>query len=662
MTRGFFPKLAASNLRKNGKVYIPYLLTCIMTVAMFYIVKSLSLNPGLEKMIGGGTLSYTMFLGSWIVAIFAFIFLFYTNSFLIKRRKKEFGVFNILGMEKRHIAKVLVWETLYVTLISLAAGLLLGIALDKVMFLLITKMIDAEITLGFFISGQAIHTTVLLFAVIFLLIFFNAMHQIRVANPMELLRAGNKGEKEPKTKWVMAVLGVICTGAGYAVALTTVNPIASLARFFVAVLLVIFGTYLLFTAGSIAFLKALRKNKRYYYKTKHFTSIAGMLYRMKQNAVGLANICILSTAVLVMVSSTVSLMVGMEDIIQTRYPADFVVYSDESDQSRSQEAFNAIRTLQNEKGLHVTREMQYTYLSFAAVRNGNTFYIDRNAPITMVDSINNLFFVSLTDYNTATGENKTLKNGEIMIYSNRQDFEYPVLKLFDKEYTVVEKLDHFLGNGILAANIASSQFIVVPDGQDIEELYGLQKEALTDIAGNIRCFYGFDTDADKDGQNAFYADLLHMFTANGYQGTVESKVDSRQSFIGIYGGLFFIGVFLGVLFVMATALIIYYKQISEGHDDKERFAIMQKVGMSRDEVKSSIRSQVLLVFFLPLIVAGIHVTVAFPLISKLLALLNLLNTRLYAVCTIVCFLVFAAVYVLIYMLTAKTYYRIVRRE
>ncbi len=299
MNNRFFLKLAASNIKKNSKTYIPYILTCIMTVTMFYIVKSLSMNPGLERMIGGDTLTSMMFFGSIIVGMFALIFLFYTNSFLVKRRKKEFGVFNILGMEKSHLAKTLAWENLYVTLISLAGGIIFGIALDKVMYLLILQVIGTDVTLGFFISGKAVLTTVLLFIGIFLLIFLNSVRQIQTSDPIELLKAGNTGEKEPKTKLLTAISGAVCIGIGYYIALTTENPLASLIMFFAAVMLVILGTYMLFTAGSIALLKMLRKNKKYYYKTKHFISISGMLYRMKQNAVGLANICILSTAVLV---------------------------------------------------------------------------------------------------------------------------------------------------------------------------------------------------------------------------------------------------------------------------------------------------------------------------------------------------------------------------
>ena len=661
MNNRFFPKLAASNIKKNGKAYIPYILSCVMTVAMFYIVKSLSYNPGLKNMVGSNTMMTMMSMCSVMIALFAIIFLFYTNSFLVKRRKKEFGVFNILGMEKSHIAKTMAWENFYVTLISIAGGLVIGIALDKAMFLLIAQVLNEEISLGFFISDKAIISTVVMFCIIFLLILLNSIRQIQTANPIELLTAGNAGEREPKTKWVLTILGLLSLGTGYYIALAIKNPLTALVYFFFAVILVIIGTYMLFTAGSIALLKILRKNKKYYYKTKHFTSISGMIYRMKQNAVGLANICILSTAVLVMVSSTSSLMLGMQDVIATRYPNDFVVYSNETSEERAYESFDAIRELQEEQNLNVTSEREYRYLVFPAFINGDTFEVTRDANFSSLGNLNNLIFVSLSDYNRVMGTDKTLAEDEILIYSDRLQFDYPTLKIFDREYSVKEKIDEFIGNGLIVAVAANTQFIVLPDGTDIEELYALQKEALSDGASEIQYYYGFNSDADEETQRAFYRTLLEDYVGHGYEGTIESKADSRSEFVGLYGGFFFIGIFLGILFIMATVLIIYYKQISEGYDDKQRYEIMQKVGMTHQEIKNSIHSQVLTVFFLPLIVAGIHIAVAFPIITKLLALLNLLNVQLFLTCTVVCYVVFAVMYLLIYLLTARTYYKIVSK-
>lgn len=406
MRIGFYPKLAAGNIKKNGRTYFPYILTCILTIAMFYVFKSLSMNPGLKKMTGAEHLALIMMFGSIVIGLFALIFLFYTNSFLIKRRKKEFGLFNILGMEKRHLALVLGWETLYTMLFCMLVGIAIGIALDKAMFLLVGRIIGSEVVLGFFISPKVIAITAGLFGIIFLLIFLNSICQIHIANPIELVRAGSAGEKEPKTKWLMAFLGMCCIGCGYFIAITTENPMASIFAFFIAVVLVIAGTYLLFTAGSIAFLKLLRKNKNYYYKTKHFTSVSGMIYRMKQNAVGLANICILSTMVLIMVSSTTSMMIGMDDILKTRYTSEFMVISHETEDERNREVMETVHALQKEKNFMVKNEVQYTYLDFSVFCKGDTFFIDRNAPVTAIDDSQILFFITLEDYNKAEGKQK----------------------------------------------------------------------------------------------------------------------------------------------------------------------------------------------------------------------------------------------------------------
>lgn len=656
MKNGFYARLAAGNVKKNGKTYTPYMITCIVTVAMFYIVKSLALNPGLSNMVGGNFMNTTMELGSWVVTVFASIFLFYTNSFLVKHRKKEFGIFYILGMERRHLARVIGWETFYVMIVSMVLGLGFGIALDKVMFLLVSKIVGAGVPLGFFLAPEAVAWTTIFFTILFVLIYMNSVRQIRRSDPIELLRSGNVGEKEPKSNWLLTIWGLAALGGGYYIAITTKNPIASVLMFFVAVLLVIAGTYLLFTSGSIALLKALRKNKRYYYRTKHFVSVSGMIYRMKQNAVGLANICILSTMVLVMVSATTSMMVGMEEIIRDRYPADFVFYAEDT---ASREAdMETIRREQEESGLSVTDEWEYSYLGFQGICDGDGYLVLRERARSVEDDTHSLFFVTLEDYNRIMGEEKTLKADEILIYSNRQTYPYESMRLFDRKYRVAEKLDDFIGNGEYESMMSSTQYIVVPDMETLTALYESQREILTGLASEIGWVYGFDTDAGEAEQWEYDA---RVKSVSDLQVEMESRLDGRQAFLQIVGGLFFIGIFLGSLFVMATVLIIYYKQISEGYDDRNRFVIMQKVGMSHSEVKAAIHSQIVTVFFLPLIVAGIHVTAAFPLISRLLALLNLYNLKLYAACTALCFLVFGVMYIAVYALTSKTYYRIVSR-
>ena len=660
MRIGFYTHLAVNNIRKNGRTYLPYIFTCIITVMMFYLVKSLSLNPGLAEVRGAETVIYTMELGSNVIGLFACIFLFYTNSFLIKRRKKEFGLFNMLGMEKKHIALVLFLETFFTAFISLCLGLILGVALDKAMFLLITRAVGGGVTMGFFLSSKTFTATGLVFGILFLLIYIKSVFTIGTANPIALLHGGNVGEKEPKAKWFLALVGLVLTGIGYYMALTIQNPVAAVSFFFVAVILVIVGTYLLFTAGSITLLKLLRRNQRFYYRTKHFISVSGMIYRMKQNAVGLANICILSTMVLVMVSSTSCMMVGMEDLLHTRYPNDFGITSRET-LSRSEEVFTKVDTLCEELDIPVTGKIQYSDITFTVGEQNGNFITDYDAVNMLPDmeSFRLLVFIPLSDYNTSTGENRTLGEKEMLFYSTRVKYPKDSMELFGKEFRITERLRKFFGNGIIQANFVSSYYCIVRD----EDFFELARTVEEEVGENvpIYTYYGFDTSADEELQQKLLygiSDIISTFGLNGY---LETRLNSRASFMSLYGGIFFLGISLGLLFIMATVLIIYYKQISEGYEDRERFVILQKVGMTQAEVKSAIHSQVLTVFFLPLIVAGIHVAVAFPLITLVLALMNMINVKLFLICTIVCFLIFVVMYVSIYSLTAKTYYKIVSR-
>ena len=660
MRTGFYTRLAVNNIRKNGRTYLPYIFTCIITVMMFYLVKSLSLNPGLAEVSGAATVTYTMELGSNVIGLFAYIFLFYTNSFLIKRRKKEFGLFNMLGMEKKHIALVLFLETLFTALVSLCLGLILGVALDKAMFLLITRAVGGGVTMGFFLSSKAFTATGLLFGILFLLIYIKSVFTIGTANPIALLHGGNVGEKEPKAKWFLALIGLVLTGIGYYMALTIQNPVAAVSFFFVAVILVIVGTYLLFTAGSITLLKLLRRNQRFYYKTKHFISVSGMIYRMKQNAVGLANICILSTMVLIMVSSTSCMMVGMEDLLHTRYPNDFGITSHDTE-SRNEEVFAKVDAFCEELGVSVTEKIRYSDMILTVGEQNGDFITDSDAVNMLpdMDSFRLLVFIPLSDYNTSAGENWILGEKEVLFYSTRVKYPRDSMELFGEKFHITERLKEFFGNGVIEANILSSYYCIVRD-EDFEDLARIVGEEFGEI-DLIDTYYGFDTSADEELQQKLLYGISDIISSFGLNARLETRLNSRASFMSLYGSIFFLGISLGLLFTMATVLIIYYKQISEGYEDRERFVILQKVGMTQTEVKSAIRSQVLTVFFLPLIVAGIHVAVAFPLITLVLALMNMVNVKLFLTCTIVCFLIFVVMYVSIYSLTAKTYYKIVSR-
>lgn len=662
MSNFFYPKLALSNLKKNSKTYVPYLLTCIITTAMFYIIYSLSINKGLKNMIGGQEVATLLAFGTGIIAIFSVIFLFYTNSFLIKRRKKEFGLFNILGMEKKHIGRLIIHESLITLIVSLVLGLLSGISLDKVMFLLIGKILGTDVPLGFTVSLGAMKTTCLLFTGIQILICLNAIRQIHISNPIELLNSSSSGEKEPKSKWIFTLLGIIFVGIGYYLSITTTNPLGAFGLFFVAVLCVIIGTYLLFMAGSITILKLLKKNKNFYYKTNHFISVSGMIYRMKQNAVGLANICILSTMVLVTLSSTISLWVGVDDLVTTRYPREMSITYRDNMQNKVQLHDDAYQLVKNQ-GITIQKPMEYTYLTFSVLYRDGQYIIDRGAFYASdLNNAYNLFFITLDDYNANFQTHETLQSDEVLFYSNRTNFNESKINLFDKEYKIKKQLDTFIDNGFMMANVASTHYIVVKDYDVLNEITKKQKEAYGDMSSLMTYYMSFDTDASQEQNIDLYNNIENTLKKQ-YSGLViESRTDSYQSFIALYGGFMFLGLFLSVLFVMIAILIIYYKQITEGYEDKERYEIMQKVGMDHQTVKKSINSQVLMVFFLPLITAGIHIAFAFPMISRLLKVLMLNNTKLLILCTIGCLVVFGIVYVIVYMLTSKLYYSIVKRN
>ncbi len=646
MRSGLYMRLAADNIRRSARTYIPYLITCIVTAAMLYMIGSLSLNTGLDKMNGGYALREILRVGWIITRIFGFIFLFYTNSFLVKQRKKEFGLLNILGMQKRHIAGLLFTETLFTAAASLVCGLIFGILLDKLMYLVLTRIVDGNVILEFYISQKSLLSACVFMAVTFLIMFLSTLIQIKVAQPMQLLRSADAGEKEPKARWLMAVLGAACLGGGYYISITTKHPLQAITMFFIAVLLVIAGTYLLFMAGSIAILKIMKKNKRYYYKTKNFTSVSGMMYRMKQNAVGLANICILSTMVLVMISSTGCLMVGMNEIIAQRYPYSFIVESPDS------ELFEDVESFIGEENISVSESQKYSALEFAMLLEGNNLYIPEDRTYENLSDVYSVEFLDCENYNRLTGKSISLADGEILFHTDSKSLKSDVLRIMGTDHIVKEQLNEF--PNIKEYEIAGHIGIVV---NDISKIYELQKQAYGEYSSSINYKYYFNVDGgDKE---KIYNDMIAYLRQKDVNFMLDSDFNARSDFLGLYGGLFFLGLFLGTLFIMETILIIYYKQISEGFDDKKRFEIMQKVGMSRAEVRQTIHSQIVKLFFLPLITAGMHTAFAFPLIYRLLQMMNMFMPGLFAVCLLVVFVLFAAVYAAVYLLTARAYYKIV---
>lgn len=662
MSKTFYFRLAFDNLKKNAKMYIPFVLSCILTIMMYYMVSSLSMNPNMMNMIGGDVMQQILSLGIYVITVFAVIFLFYTNSFLIKRRKREFGLFNILGMEKKHLSIVIALESIIVFLVSMVLGIGIGILLDKAFYLLIAKMLNASIALGFYISYQSIVNSIILFLIIFVLMYLFSLIQINLSNPIELLHGDQHGEKEPKTKWLLALIGLICLGTGYYMSVSIQDPVTAFAFFMVAVILVVIGTYMLFTAGSIVILKLLRKNKRYYYKTNHFISVSNMIYRMKQNAVGLGNICILSTMVLVMLSTTISLWVGMNDIIETRFPRDITVSINSVDSNQALYTIDDMNYAIEQAGIQTEDELVYRTLSVSAFNQGNTYtFGNENMSLQDISNVVVLYFITLDDYDRTEGTNVSLAPDEVLVFPSGKQFDHKTIDIASNTFKVKGILDSIKADSNYSANLQNSMFVVVDSMDTLFMIDDLQKQAYGDNASYIHTSYDFNL-SKSEGMSVKEATdaLIANYPGDTTYMMVDTQEGNYEDLLSLYASFLFIGIFLSFLFIMATVLIMYYKQITEGYEDKKRFEIMQKVGLNKREVKKTINSQVLTVFFLPLVVAAIHIVFAFPMIEKMLRLLYLDNTNLYIMTTVICFGVFALVYVLIYFLTSKVYYGIVR--
>lgn len=621
---------------------MPYILTCIGTMMMFYVMHAISLNDGLLNMPNSMSLQSILSMGVVVILIFSVILLLYTNSFLIKRRKKELGLFNVLGMEKKHIAWVLFFETLFTSLISLAFGLFGGIILNKLMFVLLLRLLKFDIPLGFELDMASIEFTAQCFSLIFILTLICNLVQIWMSKPIELLKGGQVGEKEPKTKWISAIIGVLSLGIGYGIALSVETPLAAIPLFLVAVIFVMIGTYELFTAGSIVVLKLLRKNKKIYYKKHNFIAISGMMYRMKQNAKGLANICILSTAVIVMLSTTVSLYVGMEESLHTQYPQDVFLRGNDVNDEKINRINQILDDKVNEYQIKLKDEFHYKSKSMMATLKDGNYALGQN-----ISSDSYSFgFISIDDFNRLEQTDIQLSVDEVLIFSISGTYGKDSIMINNQVYQIKQEFDEVSFQPKQENSLFPVYLLIVNDIQ---------------IFGEEDVYYsvGFNVDNTDEVSVEFVDSLNTEFRLNSIDAYVSGAASSRADFLMTYGGLFFLGIFLGTLFLMATVLIIYYKQVSEGYDDKERFEIMQRVGMSKQEIRKTIRVQILMVFFLPLIFMMIHIAFAFPIITKLLALFGLMNTQLFLAATIGTIVIFASIYALIFNLTAKTYYKIV---
>lgn len=659
----FYPRLAWTGIKNNRRLYLPYILTCIGMVAMFYIMLSLSTGEFLDKMCGGTTLGSVLGLGAGVIGFFAVLFLFYTNSFLIRRRKKEFGLYNILGMGKRNIARVLFSETLILAAVSLVFGLILGAALSKLAELGLAYFVESDAGYDFTVYPTAMGYTVLLFVCIFLLLFFKSVGQVGLSNPVELLHSESVGEKPPKANWVFGVLGIVILAAAYYISVTIEQPVAALGWFFIAVLMVIAATYLLFIAGSVLLCRILQKNKHYYYKPNHFVSVSSMAYRMKRNGAGLASVCILITMVLVMIASTSCLYFGKNDVLRSQYPHDFnstVDFDtlDEVTQENIDKTKAAIDAFMDKNGGISFGICGKSDRVTGELRDG-VFYMGDDVYDPEYSSF--LYIIDLADYNRNTGSSYRLNDGEALVFASSRTYDHDTIRIEGgREYKVVKSegtIDFIRDTDMLGF---SAVYIVVPDFYSSAEdlLQATEKQGVSQPWLQWR--YQFDSPADHLTQLEIEEgiwDVIAQAHSGGYG--LSSLAGARDDFYGSFGGLFFLGIMLSIVFIIAAVLIIYYKQVSEGYEDQSRFEIMQKVGMTKKDIRKSINSQMLTVFFLPLLFAIVHLGFAFPMINKLLLLFGLDNLGLLLLTAAISALVFALFYIIVYRVTSNAYYSIV---
>mgnify|MGYP001320249017 FL=1 len=673
MHKGIFSRLAKQNIRNNKSTYIPYMITCIFCIAMIYMMEFLRDCPTLDQAVRqADEVRMIVFTGEIVVEIFCIIFLIYSNSFLMKRRQKEIGLYNILGMERNHIGIVMFLETIITSIGSLAGGIAAGIIGSKLALLLLLKLLHIPSVLGFYISVKGIFTCLFMFGIIFLMILFLNLAKIHLSRPVELLRGNNTGEKEPAAKWLMALIGFICLGAGYYLAVTTESPIKAITIFLLAVILVMAGTYLLFTAGSIVILKFLRRRKSFYYRTGNFISISGMLYRMKQNAIGLASICILSTGVLLMISMTVSIYFGMNDIMLNRYPYDVDMSVTSISEEECQTAIEAFEKAIADNKVPVEKSVEEIYLDIVCSKNGDQILIKPTNTIRNSDSVLVLSLLNQAEYERLTGISANLNDGEIFAWYP-STVQKDSVTVDEKEFTVKKWMDK---NPLTCGEDAvSDNAVLVVTDEDFKKFDEMRTEMYkgvsSDPAGeDLTLHLGLDITGSETEKIEFGTPVMETVKDLKKSGGLSENAwiisgirqQEYESYYADNGSLLFIGIFLGSLFLMGTAMIIYYKQISEGYEDQKRFEIMQKVGLSRREVRSSVRRQILMVFFLPLLMAMLHITMAFPMIRRLLLLFGMTNTKLFIGCTAGTVLIFAVVYGLIYLMTARSYYHIVERK
>ncbi len=675
MKIGFYPKMAVSGMRRNGRLYAPYLVTCIMMVAVYYILHFLGYSGIMEGMPGGRTASDLMRKGTYIMTLFSLFFLLYTQSTIIKGRKKEFGLYSILGMNRFNLGRILFFETLFVCVIAIVGGLVAGIGMSKLAELGFTKLIDVPVKYTFSVSVSSVIMTVAVYSAVFLLICLNLIRQVGFASPIELVTADKAGEKPPKSNWIAGTLGLVSLGTGYYIALCIQQPMSALMWFFVAVILVMIGTYLLLIAGSVMLCRMMQKNKDYYYQKNHFVSVSSMVYRMKRNGAGLASICILLTAILVMMSSTSALYTGAEQCLNMRYPNEVGAFAckygyDESLEDLGEKMDSDLKAAAGENGAEVTNNKTYYEWSISGYFENSKLDITLNSKTNMAfinyDKVAQILFIDADVYNRVFGYNEKVAPGEALVGTAKDIRISDEIIIGDVPFKITKRIDDRIGEIDPAAQVSASPgiFMIVKDVSEVAKNYIQYKdyngEPMLAWLWNCR----FDTGLEADKQVALAGALDKLIKEelgpldfdNCY---CESHEAERGDFVSTFGGLFFLGILLSIIFLISCVIIMYYKQISEGFEDQARFDIMQKVGMTKEDIRKSVNSQMLTVFLIPLVFAGIHLAVALPIVNKLLMLFGLFDMLRLIITSGICVLICGIVYAFIYRITSNAYYRIV---
>ncbi|MGN0757708.1 MAG: FtsX-like permease family protein [Candidatus Ventricola sp.] len=660
MKLSLYARLAAQNIRKSRRLYVPYLLSGVCMVMIFYVLSALTGDPALLSMSGGAQMAMLLSLGVIVMALFSALFLFYTSSFLMKQRGRELSLYNMLGMSKRHIVCIVFFETLFCAGICIGAGLALGVLSSKAFQLSLLRLMGSPVSPDFTVAPSLLGTTALTFLAIFLLIFLRGAVSVLRCNPVELMRASRSGEKPPRANALKALLGIAMLAAGYVLALRVRNALSAVTVFFFAVLLVIGGTFECFSSASVFFLRLLQSNKGYYYKPNHFISVSSMRYRMKRNGTSLAVICILSTMVLVILSSVTCLYAGTQDMLMTQYPRQIEI-THKSDELPAADALSApVEQALSDEGLTPENVISYRSFYIAGQLDGDNVLAERGGSITDIDSVISITVMPLADYNALCGTSYTLAPGEALATGS-------LLHRLNGRVTVFGSQTYtFAATGIPLPTDAQGDFdvveallLILPDEDAFMELYTVQQEAYGSTSSRISTTYAFDTALPDEETSALGSRLAKAMQDEGIDIYRKVREDNRADYEGTTAGFLFLGIMLSAAFLCAAVLSMYYKQITEGYEDQARFDVMRKVGLSLRMIRQSINSQILTVFFLPLIVAGVHLAFAFPMLTKLLTVFGLFNTRLFVTTVLVSYGAFSLLYVLVYLITSRTYYRIV---